>query len=196
MTATRKEEYESLRQELLQHQERRLPILNLMLVVAVGLCGTALELQNPYLPLGALLLLFSARIQLAETQYGVQRIASYLRVLHEENNLELNWETASFAVRRASLQKQSPLWNVVPFSPLDAVLFVTSFVANVIAISLALAYPVYNLYICAFVGLIWLVLWIWYGRKTRTLLSMQVDKAEEDFWRAYKRSFVEIVSDD
>jgi len=167
-----------------------------MLAVAVGLCGTALELNNPYLPLGALLLLFSARIQLAETQYGVQRIASYLRVMHEEDNPELNWETASYTVRRASLNEQSLLWHIAPFSPLDALLFVTGLIANAIAIVLTLNYPTYNFYICVFAGLAWLVSWMWYGRKTRTLLSMQVDQAEENFWRTYKRSLAEKITPD
>lgn len=196
MEATRQDEYMTLREELLQHQERRLPILGVALTVAVGLCGTALELTNPYLPLGALFLLFSARIQLAETQYGVQRIAAYVRVMHEENNDELNWETGSYKIRKDSARKKSPLWRIVPFSALDLLLFGTGVVACATSIALAYSQAFDGRHICSAAAAVWLVLWMLYSVKTRALATMRVDEIEEASWKKYKKTLLKSKNGD
>jgi len=92
---TAKEEYESLRQELMEHQSRRLPIISMALTIVTILFSAGVQLKNPYLPLFSLLILHSARVQLVQAHYGVQRIAAYIRVMFEEGNPELNWETGS-----------------------------------------------------------------------------------------------------
>ena len=75
--ADRRDEYNSLRQELLDHQNRRMSILGLALTASAALFATGVQLKNPLLPLLALLLLYLARIQVVQTHSAIQRIASY-----------------------------------------------------------------------------------------------------------------------
>lgn len=135
---SQKDEYESLRQELLDHQNRRVTILSLALTVSAALFATAVQFRNPYLPLFALPLIQAARVQINQTHYAVQRIASYIRVMLEEGNPDLNWETASYAIRRASVGKQKQIWNISPLSPLDGIVSAAGFGAAALAIVLSL----------------------------------------------------------
>ena len=101
------DEYNTLREELLEHQQRRMPILSLALTASATLFAASVSNQfgSPYLPLFALVLLSSAHVQIVQTQYTVQRIAAYIRVVLEEEgkNLNLHWETGSYEIRRASI---------------------------------------------------------------------------------------------
>ena len=98
MMATMKDEYITLRAELLEHQSRRLTIINLALIITSAILAATTEIRNPYLPLFAILILHSARIQLIHANEGVQRIATYIRIMHEEDDLELHWETGSYKI--------------------------------------------------------------------------------------------------
>jgi hypothetical protein len=140
-------EYQSLRQELLEHQSRRLPILEMALGASAALFAAGLQLSNPYLPLIALFLLHSARVQIAQAVYGVQRIATYLRIMHEADDPQLNWETASYEVRRATQNEQAAsrgLWNIAPILPMDNLILLASLAALALALGITLA-PVFEL---------------------------------------------------
>lgn len=184
-----KEEYQSLRTELMEHQSRRLPILGTTLTIATALLGAAAGLHSPYLPLLTLLIVHSARVQLVQAHYGVQRIAAYLRIMHEADNPELNWETGSYRIRLTSLRQsrrhsQGAIRRIVPGSPLDALLFLTN--AAAIAVSLALSTDQVALCVAGAAGVAALVLWLGYGWTIRDLYSMAAERREAEFWRRFK----------
>ena len=104
---TAKEEYISLRQELMEHQSRRLIILNVALTICLALFTASWELRIPLLSLLALIALIMARIQIAQAQYGIARIASYIRIILEADNPSLNWETGSYWIRQKSQNTQT-----------------------------------------------------------------------------------------
>ena len=113
----------TLRAELLEHQKSRMSILSLALTASVTLFAASVSAQfgSPYLPLFALILLSSARVQITQAQYGAQRIASYIRVVleNEGKNPNLHWETGSYEIRQASRSKQKRIWNISPVSPIE-----------------------------------------------------------------------------
>jgi hypothetical protein len=104
---TAKEEYDSLRQELLEHQQRRLTILGLILPICLALFAASVQLKIYFLPLGALILLHMARMQIAEAQYGIARIAAYIRIVIETNNPSMNWEYGSFWTKNYKSKSKS-----------------------------------------------------------------------------------------
>lgn len=184
---TLNDEYNTLRQELLADQTSRISVLNLALTASGILLGASVQLTNPYLPLFSLLLLFTARVHITQIDYGIQRIASYIRVMIEEENPELNWETASYSIRRASLGKQKKLWNASSLSPFDNILFFSGAVSALLALSLSWSSTI-TFYISLAVAALWLVFWLWYSIKVRELRLMKIDDREADFWRSYKTS--------
>jgi len=204
MTTT-SDEYNTLREELLEHQQRRMPILSLALTASATLFAASVSQQfgSPYLPLFALVLLSSARVQIVQTQYTVQRIASYIRVVLEEEgkNPNLHWETGSYEIRRASIskRKRKRIWNVSPVTPVEWILLLSSLVAIGLAVLISLGFingqgsiiwpPLPPFYISAGATVIWLVFWLRYNRKVDELQSMQVDDKEAEFWRKFKSSF-------
>jgi hypothetical protein len=198
------DEYNTLREELLEHQQRRMPILSLALTASATLFSASVseQFKSPYLPLFALMLLSSARVQIVQTQYTVQRIASYIRIVLEEEgkNPNLHWETASYDIRRTSIlkQKNQRVWDVSPVTPTEWILLLSSLVAIGLAIFISLGFingqaaiiwpPPLSFYISVGATILWLIFWVIYNRKVRELQSMQVDDREAEFWRKFKVS--------
>lgn len=185
--ATINDEYNTLRQELLADQASRISVLSLALTASAALLAASVQFANPYLPLFSLLLLFTARVHITQIDVGIQRIASYIRVMIEEDNPQLNWETASYSIRRASLSKQKKVWNVSSLSPFDNILFLSSAVSALLALSLSWT-PTTPFYVILVITVVWLVSWIWYSFKVRELRLMKVDDREAEFWHSYKTS--------
>jgi len=194
------DEYNTLRAELLEHQKSRMSILSLALTASVTLFAASVSTQfgSPYLPLFALILLSSARVQITQAQYGAQRIASYIRVVleNEGKNPNLHWETGSYEIRHASRTKQKRIWNISPVSPIEWILFLSSLVSIGLAILISLGFingqgsimwatsP--SIYISIGSLIVWVVFWIKYSKKVAELQSMQVDEREAAFWRKFK----------
>lgn len=199
-------EYTSLRQELLEHQSRRLTILNVVLTICIALFAAGVQLQIKLLPLLALILLHMARVQIAEAQYGVARISSYIRIVLEPDNPLLNWESGSFWIRKDSLTTKTKedsankIWNIYPLAHLDWFIFWTSLIA--IAISVIQSLPgdfrqwlavptIYYHIMNAFATIIWIVLWIVYSGRFKDLATMNADEKEGRKWEDYKKVIVE-----
>jgi hypothetical protein len=201
---TASEEYNTLREELLEHQRSRMPVASLALTASATLFAASVSAQfgSPYLPLFALVLLSSARIQIVQTQYGVQRIASYIRIVLEEEgkNPNLHWETGSYEIRRASIskRKRKRIWDISPVTPIEWILFLSSLVAISLAVLISLDFingqgsiiwpPPLPFYISVGAAVVWLAFWLRYNRKVNELQSMQVDDKEAEFWRKFKSS--------
>jgi hypothetical protein len=190
---TNSDEYNSLREELLEHQKRRIPFLSLALTASVTLFAVTAskDFRNPYLPLFALLLLHSARVQLTETEYGIERIASYIKIMHEDESKDLHWETGSYAIRHASLQKHKEISSVFYVSPLESTLLLTSAVA--LFLSVFLAWSRSGLYSLDFVFTFcaipfWVALWFWYSFKVKKLRTLDFYNKESEFWRKFRSS--------
>jgi hypothetical protein len=198
--ATSSDEYNTLRSELLEHQKSRTTILSLALTASVTLFAASVnkEFGSPYLPLFALILISAARVQITQTQYGAQRIASYIRIILEDEgkNPDLYWETASYEIRRASISKQRRVWDISPVTPIEWILLFSSLVAIGLAILISLGLtngkdPVISplsipFYISIGSFVVWIVFWIRYTKKVAELQTMQVDDKESTFWRKFK----------
>jgi hypothetical protein len=106
-------------------------------------------------------LLFFARVEIARIHYGIQRIASYIRVVLEEDgkNPNLRWENASYDIRLASVGKlddqrtrtieleeqaqerkegtnkpgEKLLWDVSTLYPMDRILYTSGWLAFLLA---------------------------------------------------------------
>jgi hypothetical protein len=196
------DEYNTLREELLEHQKSRMPILSLALTASATLFAASISAQfgSPYLPLFALILLSSARVQIIQAQYGAQRIASYIRIILEEEgvNPNLHWESGSYEIRQASRLKEKRIWDISPVTPIEWILFLSSLVAIGLAIFISLGLingkasifwpPSLPFYISVGSAVVWIVFWIRYSKKVTELQSMQVDQKEAAFWRKFKSS--------
>jgi glucan phosphoethanolaminetransferase (alkaline phosphatase superfamily) len=200
--ATASDEYNTLRAELLEHQRSRMPILSLALTASATLFAASVSAQfgSPYLPLFALVLLSSARVQITQTQYGAQRIASYIRVVLEQEgkNQDLHWETGSIEIRRSSISKRKQIWNISPVTSIEWILLLSSLVAIGLAILLSLGlingqgltrWPhSLSFYISVGSAIVWMVFWVRYNKKVAEVQSMEADDKEAEFWREFKSS--------
>jgi hypothetical protein len=185
---TSKEEYQSLRQEIIDHQNRRLPTLSVALTLSTALIATGLQLSNPYLPLFALLVLHSARVQLVQIHAGIQRIAMYIRVVLEETNPELHWESGSYFIRSRSLEKRAPIRDISPLRPIDDLLFLSGIASVVVTLILSWP-PSIPFYISAGISILWLALWFWYGRnRVDEWEKMRADDKEAAKWEDFKET--------
>ena len=198
-------EYDSLRQELLDYQKGRSTTLSLTLTVVAALLGAGAQFSNPLLPLSALLVIFLARIQVAQSHASVQRIASYIRIMFEKDSENLNWETGSYCIRRASIASSRDGTQAIshnsPLLPVDWFLFACSVVAIVLAGFIAvftptpsppaqptlLWPPVIYFGVIGFTTLVWGAAWWRYGQTIRNLEKMVVDDREAEFWEKFKK---------
>lgn len=99
-------EYTSLREELIAHQSRRETVLSIGLAATAALIAVGVEQGSTYTLLLVLFILFAVHLQITDIHAGIQRIATYLRVVHEGEGSDLRWETASYLIRRADLDRQ------------------------------------------------------------------------------------------
>ncbi|MCA9875265.1 MAG: hypothetical protein KDE56_06850 [Anaerolineales bacterium] len=193
-------EYDSLRTELISHQSRRESAMSIGLTLSIALIAAGIELKNPYILLSVLLILFAIRVQITHIHSGIQRIATYLRVAHEENNPDLNWETTSYQVRLASLENQSPrvgkmsIFVTPAFSPMEYVIGLTGIVAIVAAWFNAQTVSNQTWRMVLIAGGIWVVAWIIYGFRTRQLHSMKMEENEaQSFREILQRELLPVV---
>lgn len=134
------EEYKSLRQELLEHQNRRLTILSVTLTICLALFAAGAEMGIVFLPLLALVLLYLARVQISKAQHGVARIAAYIQVILELENPSLNWEIGSYWIRdKEAPESGKTIKNsLFPLNEIDQFIRWTGGIAILIASSLTL----------------------------------------------------------
>lgn len=199
--ASRSDEYTSLRQEIIDHQDRRESILALVATVTVALVAAGVEFDKPFLSLAAILLLFAARVQITHIHYGIQRIAAYIRVMHEEENPELKWETASYLIRSYSRGRQPALQakrstnaidpelnkrirNVSSILPMETLLLLMGVLAGLLAVYLywSLGQPAWSLVSLVVLGM-WGAAWFWYQRRWQSLFNMDVEDDEAEVFR-------------
>lgn len=176
----KKKEYASLREELISHQERRINILNVSLTASSGLLAINAQLESPYLPMFVLLILFSALVLIAQTEYGIQRIASYIRVVLERDNPDLNWETASFWIRKESTKPK--IWDTSPILPPVLLLSAVSLAAVTMSLWLSWSDPA-DQTVSIVVASVWGLAWLLYlASSIRRLMFWEVDKNEASQW--------------
>jgi len=191
--ATSKDEYNSLRQEILNHQNNRLTVLGLALTATAALIASGMELKNPSIPLVAPFLLLAARIQIVQIHAGIQRISSYIRIILEDKNPELNWEKASYFVRSNSIKKNASVRNISSIKPIDSLLFFTGIASNILAIYLAFPDPVQLGFVlfavtCG-ISVLWLGAWIYYSyTKVREWANMTAEEKEAKKWIEFRNS--------
>lgn len=137
---TPKDEYSTLRQELLEHQNRRLVILSGALTVCVALFAASVQFKIAFLPLLALVILHFARVQIYEAQGGVARIAAYIRIILEDENPSLKWETGSFWIRGSvdpGKSGETKNYSLSPLEVLDNFILWTGRIAILISVGQA-----------------------------------------------------------
>lgn len=192
--ATSKDEYNSLRQEILNHQNNRLTVLGLALTATTALIASGMELKNPSIPLVAPFLLLAARIQIVQIHAGIQRISSYIRIILEDKNPELNWEKASYFVRSNSIKKGASVRNISSINPIDSLLFITGIASNILAICLAFPAPPVQQGFDPFtvtyvISILWLGAWIYYSyTKVREWANMTAEEREAKKWIEFRSS--------
>ena len=182
--ASSHDEYNSLRQEILGHQTNRLTILSLGLTISVTLFAAGIQFEKPFIPLIALLILFASRIQIVHAHAGIQRISSYIRVVLEEKDPGLKWESASYFIRQKSIEGASGVRNISPLLPIEILLSATGAIAialgfyiNELTPSMIFGYPSVA-YVIA-ISVIWLVFWIYYSlTRILELENMKIDENE------------------
>ena len=141
----------------------------------------------------AAFLISAARIQLVEIHAGIQRISSYIRIILEDGNPELHWETGSYFARRSSITEGTSIRNISTLTPTDRLLFWTGFASNVVAVYLAgLYFTQQNLIlfdIIAIVFIEWWVTWYLYGRsRVREWNNMIGEDREAAKWIEFRKT--------
>ena len=149
--------------------------------------------------------LFVERMQVAQSHASVQRIAAYIRIMFEKDSEDLNWETGSYYIRRASLAPlrdgKHAISHNSPLLPIDWFLFASSVVAIVLAGFIALFTPMPSptaqptllwppvIYFgtIGFAALVWGAAWWRYGKTIRNLEQMVVDDRETEFWKKFQK---------
>jgi hypothetical protein len=191
--ATSKDEYNSLRQEILNHQNNRLTVLGLALTATAALIAAGIQLKNPYLPLVASFVLSAARMQLVYIHAGIQRISSYIRIILEDRNPELNWERASYYVRSSSIKKGAPVRNISSLRPTDNLLLYTGLGSNVLSLYLACPTSIQQsrtpISIALAVFVLWFGIWIYYGyTQVHEWNNMSAEDREAEKWIEFRKS--------
>ena len=189
--ATVRDEYNSLRQEMLSHQNNRLTVLSLALTASAALIAAGMELKNPLLLLVVPFLLLAARVQIVQLHAIIQRISSYIHIMLEDQSSELNWETASYEVRSTSIKKGTSVRNISSLKAIDNLLFITAIVSNVFAIYLDWLLPAAERLVPRIVTWaippLWLVVWVIYGNiRVREWNNMTADKREAEQWIEFR----------
>lgn len=88
----RREEYSSLRAELLEEQSAEASLLLTMYTIFVALITFAIDKQNVHLFLLAIYVNFLFKLQLSWKYTGRMRIVAYLIVNYEKKNETIHWE--------------------------------------------------------------------------------------------------------
>jgi hypothetical protein len=191
--ATSTDEYNSLRQEILNHQNNRLTVLGLALTATAALVAAGIQLKNPLPPLMAAFLISAARIQLVEIYAGIQRISSYIRVILEDGNPELNWESGSYFARRSSIKVGMSVRNISSLTPTDNLLFFTGLASNVIAGYLAWLYLLQQnsvlFGVIVVLAVFWLVAWFYYYfTRVCEWNNMNAEDREAQKWIEFRKT--------
>lgn len=175
-------EYTSLREELIAHQSRRETVLSIGLAATVALIAVGIEQGSTYTLLLVLFILFAVHLQITDIHAGIQRIATYLRVVHEGEGSELRWETVSYLIRRADLDRQGTK-RVTPkktpvFSSMEFLLLATGSATWVIAALFTQGFFTLASGIWLVSGFIWFVAWFRSWKANEDLHTMTLEEYE------------------
>lgn len=210
------EEYRTLRQEILQDLQRRVTILSVGLTVAVAVFGFSIQADSWgfMLPLFVPILLNATRVQLIQAEYSVHRIASYLRVVHENPTPGFpKWETANYLQRKQNYKPPrriqtffDPGLRVSAIRDMDKLLFISGFVAFGLSAFLAVKMPLkdwelsvvfltfpipggwsFGIFVVLFACYFAYWIWSWQrrGKRIEELENQAVDQNEGEFWRDF-----------
>lgn len=158
------DEYRSLREEIIQRQQRREQVFNFVLTAVVAIFGFSVQLQNPYLPLFALLPLLFGKVQIAHISNGLDRAATYIR-LALEPGAGLRWETLSYEFRRQNTKYG--LRRISSLNVLSNMLFLTGVIAWILALLLSRDLGIAFVLSIIFAG--WIAFWRWYNSVERKI---------------------------
>lgn len=173
------DEYNSLRSEIIQHQNRRDQLMNLGLTASIALLGIGSQLQNPFIPLLTLLLVFLVRVQLTQIQFGIERIATYIRVAIESDNPALRWETISYEMR--SLERSGRIGLKVSSAvAINGILTLVGLSSVILAFVFSNWDPL-GVGIALVAGLTWLIVWIVYGAAHKRQALENINVVEDVF---------------
>lgn len=180
-------EYTSLREELIAHQSRRETVLSIGLAATVALIAVGIEQSSAYTLLLVLFILFAVHLQITDIHAGIQRIATYLRVAHEGEGSELRWETASYLIRRADLDRQgakkmTPKKTPV-FSSMEFLLLATGSATWVIAALFTQGLFTLASGIWLVSGFVWFAGWFRSWKANEDLHTMTLEEYEANRFR-------------
>ncbi|MEZ4862106.1 MAG: hypothetical protein R3C14_12390 [Caldilineaceae bacterium] len=97
------QEFDSLRDELLQLTNRQLNLVTFTLTVSVILIGFAINNSDGVIVLAPLILLAFLLNQQVATRRGIQRISTYISCCLEAQSNYMGWETRVNQLRKKSL---------------------------------------------------------------------------------------------
>lgn len=201
---SREAEYTSLREELIAHQSRRETVLSIGLTAVVALIVIGIEQSNPYTLLLVFFILFSVHMHIIDIHAGIQRIATYLRIVYEGEGSQLRWETASHLIRHAEMGRQrAQKWRrlifITPvFSSMEYLLGFIGLTSLIIAVSIARTQPDPALAISLLSGGIGLTIWGVYWKKSNARMKALEGEEEEQFRKilGLKKKEVKILSEE
>lgn len=185
-------EYNSLRTELLQVNERQLQTTTFALTVTVAIIGLGIRDQDyrSFIMLVPLIILFFAEIQMVSQAYSTMRIATYIHTFIERDNENLNWETHMRIYRQKV--KSSRLLSRLSWPSYQLVLVSTGWICVILSILFALSSSqedvklIPNVILSLSAALLWLVSSIWFLRRMNLAVSGVVEKEFDRLWSAAK----------
>lgn len=198
MTAT--EEYLSLRQEIMDDQGRRETAIALVMSAAAVLLAAGLNSGEPLVILTVLPLLFVAQVQITHIHFGIQRIAAYIRVMHEEENPDLNWETASYIMRSYSISREpsvttqrgkgkvpddqkEKIRQVSSKVAIENLLLIMGIIAGIIALYKSSDLVDFYFYVTVLAVLLWFIAMLFYRFRWSSSKQMDLEDLEADIFR-------------
>jgi hypothetical protein len=172
-----KEEYSSLRDEILQFSDRQVNLVTFALTITTALLGYGITSGNGFVSLVPLLMLAFVLIQLVRVRRGMIRISSYLSYFIESRTNDLGWETRLNQLRNLTAKERGskhPGVSVISFGMLPIVV-------GFVCIGISFAYLGRRLWPApAVVALVWL---IFSGLMVRDLNYVVSDQLWQDLVR-------------
>jgi hypothetical protein len=166
-----KEEYSSLRDEILQFSDRQVNLVTFALTITAALLGYGITSGNGFVSLVPLLMLAFVLIQLVRVRRGMIRISSYLSYFIESRTNDLGWETRVNQLRKLTAKERGlkhPGVSVISFGMLPIVV-------GFVCIGISFAYLGRRLWPApAVVALIWLIFSVLTVRELNYVVSDQL----------------------
>lgn len=167
------DEYRTLREEILQGQNRREQVFNYVLTAVATIFGFSIQFHTTYLPLVALVPLSFGMVQISYIANSMSRAADYIR-LALEPNANLQWEQLNYEFQ---YKDEKSLNRISSFKIINYTLLILGVIACSLPPFISPSFDL-NTFTASILILIgWLLVWFTYRN-----MDEKIRSSNKTFW--------------